>query len=104
MVFCGLNTPFVEPGNSVNQGGFLDGINKTILVFQASPGLEAIWTKPVDFDIKWLSKLDLSRGLKIGLANGAVQQMPQGVSETRLRALISPAGGELLSNDEWQPE
>ncbi len=104
MVFCGLNTPFVEPGNCIDPGGFLDGTHKTILLFQASPGLEAIWTKPVDFDIKWLSKLEFSRGLKIGLADGAVQQMPPGVSETRFRALISPAGGELLSSDEWLPE
>jgi hypothetical protein len=109
-VFTGPDTPF-NPA-AARRGptslgaripaSFPDGTSNTILIVE---GGEAVpWTKPEDLPYdpkKPLPKLGglFPEGFHVAMADGSVRLVSRKVSETTLRAAITPAGGEVLGSD-----
>jgi Protein of unknown function (DUF1559) len=102
-VFTGPETPF--PGKRrVGMMDFTDGISNTFLIVEAKEAVP--WTKPADLPYnpkKPLPQLGglFADGFHAALADGySVQFVPRTWSQETIRALITPAGGELMGR-EW---
>jgi hypothetical protein len=99
-VFVGKDAPFKDdPRKHVRITDFKDGTANTLLVVEA--GEPVPWTKPADlsFDLKGpLPKLDgpFKDGFNAVFADGSVFFLRRSLKEETLRALITPAGGELI--------
>jgi hypothetical protein len=83
---------------------FPDGMSNTILIVEADDAHAVPWTKPEDL------KIDLEHperglgghfrgGFVVGMGDGSVRLIAQGISKTTLRAAFTPAGGEVLGSD-----
>jgi hypothetical protein len=107
-VFTGPDTPFnpkaVRGVAPVSLGGripasFTDGTSNTILVVEAEKAVP--WTKPEDvpYDAKKaVPKLGglFPEGFHIALGDGSVKFISRKIAAKDLRALITPAGGEVI--------
>jgi hypothetical protein len=83
---------------------FSDGTSNTIFVVQADPSQAVIWTKPQDlaYDARQPRKGLSTRyagGFLAVLADGSARLIRGTVSDATLRALFTPAGGEVLGAD-----
>jgi hypothetical protein len=109
-VFTGPDTPFnpkaIRGNPPVSLGAripasFPDGTSNTFLVAE---GGEAIpWTKPVDlvYDAKKpVPKVGglFPEGFHVGMADGTVKFISRKIDQQTMRALITPAGGEVIAN------
>jgi hypothetical protein len=105
-VFTGADTPFNPAARragpwpiGTRMAGITDGTSNTILVVEAGEAVP--WTKPDDLAYdpkKPLPKLGglFPEGFHILLADGSVRYLGPKVREKDLRALITPAGGEVI--------
>jgi hypothetical protein len=79
-----------------------DGSSNTILVMQASADRTVIWTKPEDleFDVanplQCLATIPVDTGLTAGMADRAVRWLPHGTLADQFKALVTPAGNEVI--------
>lgn len=104
--FVGADTLYPKPGPSrftmLNLTS-LDGPSNTILL---ATGAKAVpWTAPEDIvvdqgPIKPKLKFD-SRGCIVGVGDGSVRTIRRTISEKTLRALITPAGGEVIDDEDF---
>ena len=79
-----------------------DGPSKTILVAEAATAVP--WTKPDELDFNPNGPLPslgdhFSRGAAVGLADGAVRQIPKTISPQTLKAAITRRAGDVLGPD-----
>jgi hypothetical protein len=101
-VFTGPHTPFPPEASARLPATFLDGTSNTILMYQ---GNEAVpWTKPVDTPYNPEKPLPAlvgphAGGVLVGMADGSVRMLVPKVTEKTRRALITPAGGELIEEN-----
>jgi hypothetical protein len=77
----------------------LDGASQTSAVFETKRDIR--WTKPEDIVFDSTAKLPKLGGLYTdgfysGVADGQIRLIPNAVDEPIMKALISPAGGEVL--------
>lgn len=83
-----------------------DGTNQTLAIVEVKgAGIE--WTEPRDLDIEQFTRLfgprsdprlmSHPRGFNAGMADGSVRFIQQGVDESQLRAMASPAGGDTVN-------
>jgi hypothetical protein len=105
-VFTGTDTPFnpaiTRPGPwplGMLTVRFADGLSNTLLVVEAGEAVP--WTKPDElaYDAKKpLPKLGglFPEGIHAALADGSVKLLDRKIDEATLRALITPAGGEVI--------
>jgi hypothetical protein len=105
-VFTGADTPFnpavIRPGPwplGMQLVRFTDGTSNTLLVVEAGEAVP--WTKPDElaYDAKKpLPKLGglFPEGIHAALADGSVKFLDRKAPEVVLRALITPAGGEVF--------
>jgi hypothetical protein len=85
---------------------FADGTSNTFLIVES--GNPVLWTKPEDtpYSSKGpLPKLGgiFKEGFNAALADGSVRFIKRTTSEKTIRAVITPAGGEILPPDWDQP-
>jgi hypothetical protein len=100
-VFTGPTTPFPEKGR-MTIVGIRDGDANTVLITEAAEPVP--WTQPRDIPYdpsKPLPKLggQFSNGFFAALANQTVRFLPRSLSETTLRAVITPAGRDTVGPD-----
>jgi hypothetical protein len=110
-VFTGADTPF-DP-NTIGgvpplclgarfPAGFPDGTSNTVLVAEGKDPVP--WTKPDDLPYdakKKLPKLGglFKEGFHVAMADGSAMFIARKVDAKTLRALITPAGGEVIDRD-----
>lgn len=81
-----------------------DGMGTTILVVQGTQEQAVPWTKPADlpFDLKrpeqTFGQISPRYGLIVGMASGAVHTLPAGIGMDKLKALVTPSGGEVIGS------
>jgi uncharacterized protein (TIGR03067 family)/prepilin-type processing-associated H-X9-DG protein len=99
VVFTGPNTPF--DGNKMMMFQmFTDGTSNTGLIFEAKDPV--IWTKPDDLVLpkpgEKLPELGgmFKSGMNMAFADGSVRWTRRDIEPATLRALITPAGGEVI--------
>jgi hypothetical protein len=107
-VFTGPDTPFNPKAvrgkppftlGAMMPASFTDGTSNTILVVEGGDAVP--WTKPVDLVYaakKPVPKLGglFKEGFHIGMADGSVRYIDRKINDSTLRALITPAGGEVI--------
>jgi hypothetical protein len=101
-VFTGKDTPFNGNVAPRMPATFTDGTSNTFLVVEAGEAVP--WTKPQDLPYdatKPLPKLGKFWGgaFLAALADGSIRTISKSISETTLRAAITPSGGEVLGSD-----
>jgi hypothetical protein len=103
VVFTGATAPFKEEigGTSLN-GGFVDGMSKTLLIVEGSRMVQ--WSKPGDivYNPRQSPKPFLRKtkdGYLVVTADCAIRQLKPTISDKTLHAAITVAGGELLGPD-----
>jgi hypothetical protein len=114
-------TPYIAPRSpgSIFRGGgpvklneITDGTSNTIMFLDAGDENAVIWTKPDDWEVPPDAKLapatilssHVSRshkGTNCAFADGAVRFLVPTIMPTTLRALITYAGGEVISADDY---
>jgi Protein of unknown function (DUF1559) len=102
-VFVGKEAGFdwVEGRSIVN---FTDGTSNTLLV--AAGGKPVVWTQPDDFEFdpeKKLTAEDVAgpfEELLVAFCDGSVRVLKKTIAEATLKALITRAGGEVVSIDD----
>jgi uncharacterized protein (TIGR03067 family) len=103
-VFTGPNTPFDGP-NRAKIGTFRDGFANTLLVVEA--GTAVPWTKPDDipFDPQQLPKLGgmFPNRFFVAFADGSVRPVRSDLPADLLRALVTPAGNEVIDHKRLDP-
>src|SRR5262249_25968470 len=104
-VFYGGGALFNEDGKRVTIFDITDGTSNTILAVHAQE--QVPWAAPRDFKYDPAGPLPKlghpnpqARGSNILLADGSVRFVSENVSETTMRALITRAGNEMIS-DNW---
>lgn len=85
-----------------------DGLSNTIMVVEA-PQANILWTEPRDLDFDTMSMTLNSGansphskhpgGVQVLLADGSVRFLRAGVSPEQLRAMLTKAGGEMISGN-----
>lgn len=109
VTLTGPNTPFLNaPKTKRSQGfpyrGITDGTSNTILMIQTIPENAVPWTKPVDLPFDpYHPELSVGRfsprhGLVAAFADGAVHIVPPSIELSKLKALVTPRGGELIGS------
>lgn len=104
--FTGPDAPFGNREPGLNQRGprfsqFPDGLSNTLLVAQSGADVAVPWTQPTDmaFDVAdpraALGTLTAST-VKAMRADGAPIEFSATIDPTLLKALVTPAGGELI--------
>jgi hypothetical protein len=77
---------------------FTDGTSNTALIFETAEPVE--WTKPEDMPYDPKGKLPkmggTANGFHAAFADGSVRLLPRSLDEKTLRAIITPAGGEIV--------
>jgi hypothetical protein len=102
-VFVGKGTAF-EGSQGVRLADFPDGVERTILVTEATPPVP--WTKPADLDFgsdMSLPQLGVFREhFNLATADGSVHYLPTSTPGQTLRALITRNGADTLPPDwDW---
>jgi serine/threonine-protein kinase len=102
-VFVGKDAPFAA-GRKTRFNDFTDGTTNTFLIVEAGEAVP--WTKPIDlpFDAKGpLPKLGglFQDGFHAAMADGTVRFVKRSMPDLTLRALITPAGGEVIPAKDW---
>jgi hypothetical protein len=98
-VLTGPDTPFAgKTGRGV--GKFQDGLVNTLLIVEG--GTAVPWTSPQDIPYdagKPLPRLGgiLKNGFNVLFADGTTRYLPRQTPEVYLRAVITPAGGEIVT-------
>jgi prepilin-type processing-associated H-X9-DG protein len=104
-VLTGGGALFEPKGKGVGLADITDGTSNTIAVVEAAEGV--IWTKPDDlvFDPeKALPKfggLGFAGGFNVGFADGSVRFIKNSINPMVLKAIITKAGGEVVSADSY---
>jgi hypothetical protein len=98
-VFVGKDAPFDGLKRSRIPASFPDGLMMTLLIAEA--GKAVPWTKPEDIPYaanKPLPKLGglFADGFNAAMADGTIRFIPRDAPEKTLRAMITPAGGEVV--------
>jgi Protein of unknown function (DUF1559) len=102
-LFIGPGTAFNGKTPSRYPASYADGTSNTILVAEAAQPVH--WAAPGDMvyskDVSPLKQLGFRSpaGALAVFADGSVRPISQAVSEKTLRALITPAGNEVLDRD-----
>ena len=102
-VFTGKNTPFTGPAQQVRiPATFTDGTSNTVLLAEAARPV--VWTSPADMNVdfvppKFLVGNHTGRGTLAAMADGSVRTVDPKVSDKTWKAVVSPAGGEILGPD-----
>ena len=89
-----------------------DGFSNTIMVVDAGDERAVIWTKPDDWDVAPDPKIasagvfrahggGRANGTNCAFADGAVRFLSEKIAPATLRALITYAGGEVISSDAY---
>jgi hypothetical protein len=101
-VFVGPGAPFAGNKQARFPASFTDGTANTFLIVEAKEAVP--WTKPAD--VPFNAKRPLRELIGIGpdgflaaFADGRVQLMRRDLAEETLRALVTPAGGEVVNFD-----
>lgn len=103
VVPTGPNTIFVG-GKGMKITQIFDGTSNTILVLEANSKHAVFWTQPEDFPadqkdpLAALVNKDL-KGFHAAFADGSVRWLTDTLTAPRLRALITPGGGEAIEPD-----
>ncbi len=111
VTLTGPDTPFINAPKSKRSQGFpyraiTDGPSNTILMIQTVPESAVPWTKPADLPFDpFHPELSVGRfsprhGLAAAFADGAVHIFPPSIELSKLKALVTPRGGELIGS--WQ--
>jgi uncharacterized protein (TIGR03067 family)/prepilin-type processing-associated H-X9-DG protein len=99
-VFTGKDTLYPTPDAKVTIGQITDGTSQTACIFEAKEPV--IWTKPDDLVLpKQGEKMpDLGGmfpdGMNLAFCDGSVRWVRRDIDPATLRALITPAGGEVI--------
>ncbi len=101
-VFVGNGAAFDWCKGAKIPDDFGDGTANTILIAEAATAVP--WTKPDELDFNPNGPLPalgghFSSGYAVGMADAAVQQIPQTVSPQTLKAAITRSGGDVLGPD-----
>ncbi len=72
-----------------------DGTSNTLAIIESSQ--EVIWTKPEDVSYHINGFLQLSESRLVAFADGHVRNLPKDLDANVLRALVSRAGGEVVT-------
>lgn len=105
-VFTGPQTLYPSPTAKVKISQIPDGTSNTLMVVEA--GVAVPWTKPEDvlYDPKKeLPKLGglFPDGFYAAFCDGSVRWISQRADPATLRAVITPAGGELVDDEKLDP-
>jgi hypothetical protein len=106
LCFMGPGTPFSEPGRSVRMRDVQDGSSQTLAFIQAPDEYAIEWTRPVDIELdltspeslEALRPLAAAPSMKTALFDGAIRRLSPGTTPETLKALITPAGSELVKS------
>jgi hypothetical protein len=98
MVFSGKDTPF-DGDKGITLADIKDGMSNTIMAVEAGPDKAVIWTKPEDLPFdqdKPLAALGQipAEGFLAAMFDGSVRRLK--VDNAALKAMITPAGGEVV--------
>jgi hypothetical protein len=79
-----------------------DGTSDTIMTVEVDDAHAVIWTKPEDLpfdprDPKKGFSASHEEGYPVGLCDGSAGNLPKTIDATRLKALFTRAGGEVIS-------
>jgi hypothetical protein len=101
-VFVGKGAAFDWCKGAKMPDDFKDGLANTILIAEAATAVP--WTKPDELDFDPDGSLPalgghFSGGATVGMADGAVRQIPKTVSPQTLKAAITRSGGDVLGPD-----
>jgi prepilin-type processing-associated H-X9-DG protein len=104
-VFTGNGALFDTKGKGVGIAEVTDGTSNTIAVVEA--GTAVIWSKPEDIpfdpekDLPKFGGPGFSGGFNAGFADGSVKFLKNSIDPITLKALITRAGGEVISSDSF---
>lgn len=100
-VFVGGGAGFRADHRGTRVADVQDGMSNTLMIVTATEPTP--WTKPGDLPYsssKPVAKLGFpGKKINVAMFDGSVRQLPEGLALNKLRALISAAGGELISDD-----
>jgi len=101
LVPTGAGTMFPAAAAGTKLADVADGLTNTILVVEAEPAKAVPWTKPEELTVnaeKPLTGLTHAEaeGFAVAFADGHVSWMPRDVAADVLKALFTPAGGEVV--------
>jgi hypothetical protein len=110
MVFVGDEAPF---GGRNSRGGLGraeidDGLSKTIAAIEAGADKAVTWTRPSDIAFNSEDPLGALgtptiAGFPVVMFDGSAQILPSTIAPDTLKALITPAGGEAIDEDDSKP-
>ncbi len=105
-VFTGPNTLYPRPDTKVRISSIPDGTSNTILVAEASKAV--IWSKPADIVVPAKGKLpklggQFAKFFNAAFCDGTVKQIKRDFDHDILRAVITPAGGEVIDDSKLKP-
>jgi prepilin-type processing-associated H-X9-DG protein len=104
-VFTGNGALFDPKGKATGIRDVTDGTSNTIAVVEAGEGV--IWSKPDDIefnpekDLPKLGGLGFPGGFNVGFGDGSVRFIKNSINPMVLKALITRAGGEVVSADSF---
>lgn len=105
-VAMGAGTAFREIGDAPKFQSITDGPSNTLMVLIAPKSRAVPWTQPSDYEVD-LAKADFkefrtNEGLPFATFDGAVYRAAPDFDSEKLKALITPSGGEVIDVTQLQ--